>query len=127
MSENRQRQEPLTVKAEDVRVGDVLNEDKIYRDEGELQGAICEAVEHKGAIVATTWRILATGEVFSWKRPTWTPTLLSRRGPSASPREVLWSELGLDLHPSVSRERFEECMNAYDRAAGLASSEETTA
>lgn len=116
MSENTERPEPLCVRLGDVRVGDVMNSNDRYRDEDDSQGAVCEALERNGPFITATWRITATGEVFTQTRTTKTPTLLACRAPSVSLREVLWNELDLDLQPALSRERFEECMDAYDRA-----------
>jgi len=124
MSETAERPQPLCVQAGDLRVGDVLNSSTLYRDEDDSQGAVCEAVEHQGVLVTITWRITETGEKFTWTRTTMTPMLLSRRGPSVSARELLWDELGLDMHPNLSREKFAACMDVYDRAASAGSGEE---
>lgn len=129
MSENTERPRPLDVKYGDLRVGDVLNSSPIHRDEDDSQGAVCESVERQAALVTATWRITATGEVFTQTTFATTGAWLARRGPSVSPRELLWDELDLGLHSSLSRERFEECMDAYDRARSAGSvrpDEETT-
>jgi hypothetical protein len=115
MSETTERPRPLSVQLGDVRVGDVMNSNSLYRDEDESQGAVCEGLERQGTLVTATWRITATGEVFTQTRTTMTPMCLMRRAAPVSPRDVLWDALGIDPD-RISREEFDACMDAYDQA-----------
>ena len=124
MSETAERRPPLKIQMGDLQVGDVYNSNNLYRDNDESQGAVCEGVEIRGTLVTATWRMVATGEVFTQTRTTMTTICLMRRAASVSARDLLWDELDLDLRQRpISREQFDAYMDAYDQAVRPANEE----
>lgn len=115
MSENEGRRLAVSVRRGDLRVGDIMNYESIYAGEDETQGAVCEGITRNRALVTVNWRIPATGEAFTDSRFENDRVELMRRGPSVPAREQLWDRMRLYMH-SVSREEFEEHMDAYDQA-----------
>lgn len=117
MSETTERRFPLMVRRSSLRPGDILNADAVYTGDDETLGAVCENVTPaKGPYLSVTWRIVATGETYTDTFHKDDYVYLMRRAPGASSRDTLWDQLGIDPG-RVSREEFEEFMDAYDQAA----------